>query len=106
MSNKKPIFICIGLTLAIVAASILTVLTLEKHPNWWWLIPALVVFILATLIAIFIIYFKNIEYICNHCNNHFKVAPIKSMLTLHIGRRRLLRCPHCDTVSWVRDTWG
>lgn len=44
---------------------------------------------------------KNYSYICPNCSNKFKPEILESMLSLHIGGKRRLRCPKCGQKSFM-----
>ena len=69
---------------------------------WWTLIISGIIFILS-IVVICIIYFKNVEFICPHCNTQFKPKTSKAIIAPHLGYLRHLTCPNCNKKSWCKD---
>ena len=70
-----------------------------------YLVPALlilfdfVLFILGTLTCIYIEK-KAGYYECKKCHNKYEPTFSQSLLALHLGRTKYLRCPQCNQKSW------
>ena len=41
-------------------------------------------------------------FVCPHCGGEFKPRPYELSVTLHLGRRRMVRCPHCGTRGFCK----
>lgn len=62
---------------------------------WYWVaIPVAVVF----AAGYFILMSKT--YVCPHCKTEFKAKPYQLSVTVHMGGKRLAKCPNCQKRSF------
>ena len=48
------------------------------------------------LIAVFgYVILMSRVYICPHCKTEFKAKPYQLYVTIHMGRKRIAKCPNC-----------
>ena len=57
---------------------------------WYFVaIPILLIFVFGYIILI------SKTYICPHCKTEFKAKPYQLYVTIHMGGKRIAKCPNC-----------
>lgn len=57
---------------------------------WFFVaIPVVAIFVFGYLILM------SKTYICPHCKTEFKAKPYQLYVTIHMGRKRVAKCPNC-----------
>ena len=57
---------------------------------WYYIaIPVALIFIICYIIIM------SKTYICPHCKTEFKAKPYQLYVTIHMGGKRLAKCPNC-----------
>lgn len=84
---------------SILLLLIVTVSLTSCTVNWfgdtadvpWYVIaiPLSVIFVLAYIMIL------SKTYICPHCKTEFKAKPYQLYVTIHMGNKRIAKCPQC-----------
>ena len=62
---------------------------------WYYVaVPVLLVFILAYSLIM------SKTYICPHCKTEFKAKPHQLYVTVHMGGKRMAKCPNCKRLGF------
>ena len=79
--------------------SIMTLSLSSCTVNWFGdtsEVPWYYIAIPVLLIAVFgYIIIMSKTYICPHCNTEFKPKPHQLYVTIHMGNKRIAKCPNC-----------
>ena len=68
-----------------------------KDVPWYFVaIPVLLIFILGYVILM------SKTYICPHCGTEFKAKPHQLYVTIHMGGKRMAKCPTCGKKGFCR----
>jgi uncharacterized Zn-finger protein len=62
---------------------------------WYFVaIPILLIFVFGYIILM------SKTYICPHCKTEFKAKPYQLYVTIHMGKKRIAKCPKCGRKSF------
>ena len=62
----------------------------ELEIKWYYLLPALIFLVIFSRVCLL-----RTTFLCPRCGAEFSPRWYQLFLTVHMGSRRLLRCPHC-----------
>ena len=89
MKKAMFIFLLVTLTLSLTSCTV----------NWFgdtvdvpWYVVVIPILVIAVL-GYFILMSKT--YICPHCKTEFKAKPYQLYVTIHMGGKRIAKCPVC-----------
>ena len=63
-------------------------------------------FVLAAIIALVAVYYKNVQYICTDCGKKFKPKFGKWFFASHMFKTRKLTCTHCGKKNYHTETYS
>ena len=106
MKKKKLYIISVTLLLLSIAGFVVSAILMEYNANLWWTVLVSTDIFIAIFILTCISYFPNAEFICKQCNKQFKPTFNSSFWSIHLITKRYLRCPHCNKLSWAKETWN
>ena len=89
MKKALFIFLLFTLTLSLTSCTVNWFGDTADVPWYVVVIPILVI----SVLGYFILMSKT--YICPHCKTEFKAKPYQLYVTIHMGGKRIAKCPVC-----------
>ena len=85
---------------------IMTVSLTSCTVNWFgdtmevpWYFVAIPILLISVL-GYFILMSKT--YVCPHCQTEFKAKPYQLYVAIHMGNKRVAKCPHCGRKGFCK----
>ena len=94
MKKKISALILIVLLAATLTSCYVHVGRTYYERPWWYVTLIALAFIVPSLILVGI-YISRHDYICSECGGRFHPKWYTAAFSIHIGSRRVFKCPHC-----------
>ena len=89
MKKAYLFFVILTITLSLSSCTVNWFGDTVDVPWYFVAIPILLIFIFGYIILM------SKTYICPHCKTEFKAKPYQLYVTIHMGRKRMAKCPKC-----------
>ena len=97
MKKALLIFTVLAITLSLSSCTVNWFGDTMDVPWYFVAIPVVLIFIFAYIILM------SKTYICPHCKTEFKAKPYQLYVTVHLGGKRLAKCPVCGRKSFCES---
>jgi len=103
-SNLKKTYQKLGIIITISTLILLSLSLLSIIYKLFW--PFLIGAALHLILCSFMMreYYKDVAYICSHCNEKFKPKPSNFFFSKHTAKTRKLTCSHCGKKEYCIET--
>ena len=81
-------FVCLLFALAFLLTACEA--RMQVDVAWYYVVPILAVVVIVTQVCLL-----RCTFVCPRCGAEFSPRWYQLSVTVHMGSRRLLRCPHC-----------
>ena len=94
--KKAFLFLTLLMSLALSSCTVNWFGETRDVPWYYIAVPIAVILVVGYIILM------SKTYVCPHCETEFKAKPHHLFVTLHMGGKRLAKCPNCKKISYCR----
>jgi len=103
MKNKTKYILSVILFIIGLLLFLANSILVEYYNFPWQTLIISGILLIISIVLLCFYYFKNVEFICPHCNTQFKPKTVKAVTAIHLAHLRYLTCPNCNKKGWCKD---
>ena len=96
MKKAFLLLVILAVTLSLSSCTVNWFGSTMDVPWYFVAIPVLLIFVFVYIILM------SKTYICPHCKTEFKAKPYHLFVTLHMGGKRMAKCPKCGRMGYCK----